>query len=128
MILLLKRFGYTDNGVFGALCEENGRPFLTTLERPWQMNLQNVSCIPVGEYECARVVTPKHGECFEVQGVPMRGSILIHAGNTIADSQGCILLGKEYDTDRYAILYSKIAVEIFMAKLQGTDKFTLKIS
>ena len=127
MKFILKRLTYLPEGTYGVLCEENGRPFLVTLERPWLNNAKEVSCIPTGDYEVARVTTPLHGECFEVQNVPGRGSILIHAGNTIADSKGCILLGKEYDPVLTAINISKVAIGMFMAKLKGISSFKLTI-
>lgn len=133
MTFLLKRVSSGGNGTFGVLINEQNIPILTTLERPWLNNQQNISCIPAGTYECKRVVKPEHGECFELQNVPGRGSILIHAGNTIKDSKGCILLGMEYGSvvidgkDVSGVLLSKGAIDTFMRAMKGNNSFTLRV-
>ena len=67
------------------------------LELPNLGNKQDVSCIPEGVYEVHKVTVPKLGNCFELQNVPNRTGILIHAGNYAAgnkvDTRGCILVG-----------------------------------
>ena len=130
LTFFLNRFTSKEYGTFGVLRDEKGDPFLTTLERPWLDNKADISCIPVGTYDVKRTTTPEHGECFELQNVPGRGAILIHAGNTIKDSKGCILLGKEYGKmydGTPAILLSQEAVKVFMSRLFGQDQFLLKI-
>jgi len=70
-----------------------------TLELPWLANQRSVSCIPPGSY----IVAPRDGvavgsrvapyQHFHVLDVPGRDWILFHAGNTVKDSRGCILVG-----------------------------------
>ena len=62
-----------------------------TVERPWLDNKRNLSCIPPGEYKLKPVVSPKFGETFEVCDVENRSHILIHKGNFVHDSLGCIM-------------------------------------
>lgn len=95
MILDLIRVGSSSRGTFGVL-RFGAVPFVLTLERPWQDNQQRVSCIPVGRYVCRRMRSPKFGVTFEVTGVPNRTHILFHSGNTIEDTEGCILLAEEF--------------------------------
>ena len=64
-----------------------------SLEPPWLNNRRNVSCIPDGTYRCLRHQSDKYGSVWALQGVPRRSGILIHAGNVVDDTQGCILLG-----------------------------------
>ena len=70
---------------------------LWTLERPWQNNKQRVSCIPCGEYLCNYVPGDapdrKFTDVYELVDVPNRYAILIHPGNKVKDSLGCIMPG-----------------------------------
>ena len=66
---------------------------LQTLERPWIFNERKVSCIPTGTYLVKRHNSPKFGECFKIQDVKGRSDILIHSGNVVNDTLGCILVG-----------------------------------
>ena len=66
---------------------------LHTLERPWIFNERKVSCIPTGTYLVKRHTSPKFGQCFKVQDVKGRSDILIHSGNVVNDTLGCILVG-----------------------------------
>lgn len=95
MMLTLKRIASRDDGTFGVLLAD-GAPFAVTLERPWRDNRKGESCIPSGAYTCVRVNSPKFGITWIVRDVPGRSEILFHAGNTFADSHGCILVAERY--------------------------------
>lgn len=97
MNLTIKRIAHRDDGTFGVLLAD-GAPFAVTLERPWRDNRRGESCIPVGEYTCVRVNSPKFGSTWMVRDVPGRSEILFHAGNTFADSHGCILVAEKFAT------------------------------
>lgn len=69
---------------------------LYTLERPWLNNAVNVSCIPAGIYEARwleRSGSGKYKRVWHVADVPGRSGILIHAGNLVRHTLGCILPG-----------------------------------
>ena len=85
------------NAITGRLIVDNGQLTLDTLE-PWQYS------IPAGCYRLRLTYSPAFQEILPLlDGVlgyarqPHNGirrtGIRIHAGNTIADSQGCILVG-----------------------------------
>ena len=95
MTLELVRVGQSNRGTFGVLRYEQ-IPFALTLERPWVDNKANVSCIPAGLYTCQRVRSPKFGDTFEVMDVPNRSNVLLHKGNTLDDTHGCILVAEEF--------------------------------
>jgi hypothetical protein len=68
------------------------------LELPWDGNRNRKSCIPPepGEnavFEWSRHNSPVHGDTLWIKGVPGRSEILIHAGNYVSDTAGCILVG-----------------------------------
>jgi len=94
-----------------------------TLELPWRNNEKNISQIPEGKYICRMVDSPKFGKTFEVCDVPNRGHILFHKGNYARDTQGCILLGSEFDVDM--IKESSKAFKKFMGWF--TEDFELEI-
>lgn len=83
------------DGTFGVFIDADC-PFAITAERAWLNNARGKSCIPVGEYTCKRVNSPKFGDTFEVTSVPGRSEILFHKGNIDDDSHGCILVGEQY--------------------------------
>lgn len=74
-----------------------------TLENPWRRNEPFVSCIPAGDYKLKLRQSPivqraSGGEFdygFEVTGVPGRTFIMLHPGNWVHDTEGCILVGAE---------------------------------
>ena len=103
-----------------------------TLEDAWRDNKRNVSCIPAGTYK----VTPhgwekntpfKYKRTWLINGVPNRSAILIHAGNTHQDTQGCILVGKGLSiADRAMVTNSRTALEMLRREI-GEASFTLEI-
>lgn len=125
--MILQRTTQTNDCTMGELREDDGTFVLYTLERPWRENAHRVSCIPAGHYVAKRTVTPQHGECFEVTGVPDRDAILFHAGNTAKDSAGCILLGKVVISPTM-IGQSRLALALFMAREAGEDAFPLTVN
>ena len=128
---LLKRIALTDKGTFGVLIDENNIPFCLTLERPWLNNQHDVSCIPAGTYNCVKGFHQIHGFVYQVMNVPNRDEILIHVGNTIDDTEGCILVGEAYGYNlkngNPGVASSTPAFNLFMQKLSGQTQFSLRI-
>ena len=110
------------NAITGRLIVDDGQLTLDTLE-PWQY------AIPAGCYRLRLTYSPAFHEILPLlDGVlgyarqPHNGirrtGIRIHAGNTIADSQGCILVGyadRDYKTmgrsgDKARLLSSRKAL------------------
>lgn len=112
--LKLTRVGEFDDATLGVLSVDS-RPICVTLEDLWKENEKMVSCIPKGKYEIEWHTSPKFGECYILKNVPNRSHILIHAGNTAADTHGCILLGLMFNTvsKRAAIQSSRAAIDVF---------------
>ncbi len=98
MRIILKRLSSNLDVTLGVLIrEDTGLPFLVTLELPDKGNERNVSCIPKGIYKASAHTSYKFKSAYLIEDVPNRGSILIHSGNTVKDTEGCILLGKQYN-------------------------------
>lgn len=90
----LKRKEDTQHGMFGELYIVDKR-ICYILEPPWKDNQENMSCIPTGSYIVAPHWSPRFGNVFKVHGVPKRTEILIHAGNRVKETHGCIMPGLE---------------------------------
>lgn len=121
MKVILQRDKENEFGTHGTLWLDD-EPLCYTLEEPWRNNIKRISCIPAGEYECV-----KHNGSFKnvwrLLDVPKRTAVLIHAGNTLEDTEGCILVGTS--TDHKRLYDSRKALN----KLRGIlpDKFDLLI-
>lgn len=115
-------------GTFGTLIYEDV-PFVITLERPWNNNQDDISCIPIGSYICNRIQSPKFGETFEVLNVLNRDHILFHKGNIITNTKGCILVAEAFnDIDTVSgVTESEHGFNEFMKKLKGLNQFNLNI-
>lgn len=94
---------YHDDCTTGVLVA--GDHHLVTLELPWKGNKHFISCIPEGVYEWEKHVSPKHGRTIWIKDVPNRSEILIHPGNLPEDSEGCILVGREFVPNRHSIKF-----------------------
>ena len=122
MKLTLLRISSTIDCVRGVFLYDEIYPLCHSLELPWLQNNRNVSCIPSGSYRVTKGSSRRFPECFYIHSVPARDGILIHPGNNVRDSQGCILPG--LDTTPTGVLSSRDA----MKKLfQLPSEFTLEI-
>lgn len=115
--------------MFGVLIDGH-TPFAVTLERKWNNNIRNISCIPPGSYVCKRIESPKFGNTFEVTNVVGRKHILFHWGNLYLDSHGCIIVGEEFGElrENIAVLSSRRGFREFIKRTDGIDAFMLKIT
>lgn len=128
MMVTLIRLSEFDGATLGMVLVR-GFPTVCSLERPWKNNEKNISCIPVGNYKLKKVHSPKFGDTFEVCDVPNRSSILLHSGNTLKDTEGCILIGSDFDKidGEAAIVYSKTAFQRFYDQLKDHEIVDLEI-
>jgi hypothetical protein len=73
------------------------QPVCETLELPHRGNSRCISQIPNGTYKAAAELHKELGWSIRLADVPGRSGVLIHAGNSIEQTDGCILVG----TDRH---------------------------
>lgn len=135
-MIRLERYDTRPGGTLGTLILESGARY-PTIELPWEFNQPKRSCIPEGRYYLKRHESPlvariTHGEfswTWEVQDVPDRSYILIHPGNTIEDTEGCILPGMSTSTIRGlpAVLNSRRAFDEIMRALAARNEWRLDI-
>ena len=94
-MIKIKRIAINEYGTFGNLLV-NDIPIMVTLECLPLGNQKNISCIPAGFYQCEKITSETKGKCISIKNVLDRTGILIHSGNTLQDTEGCILVGFSY--------------------------------
>lgn len=97
------------NGVFECFSLED--PIRET-------KIQDDTAIPAGRYEVILNKSPKFGRIMpRLLDVPGFSGILIHKGNTKADTRGCILVGAGVDFENNRLTNSTEAFDGLMTKL-----------
>lgn len=97
-----------------------GIHFCDSLEPPWLENRRGVSCIPPGVYELALTLSTRFGrEMPRVIGVPGRTGILFHGGDTVEDTEGCVLLGEGRTPEAFAASDSRAVLRRFVEWLRS---------
>jgi hypothetical protein len=129
--LTLTRIIHANGAVIGEL--EGLSVPLYTLELEWKNNNPKVSCIPPGTY---RVVphgwekdSPvKYPRTWRLLDVPNRSDILLHIGNYVRNTLGCILPGMGMQiTQKFSMVSdSGTAIEIMRREI-GNQEFVLTV-
>lgn len=121
MNLTLQRKKEVNNTVLGEL-SINGKFFCYTLEdKIRDVKIKNETCIPEGEYEIKLTLSQRFKTILPILlNVPRFEGIRIHAGNTIEDTSGCILVGSAIQGE--LLLHSKTT----LLKLLDQVKYALK--
>lgn len=108
--LVLTRDGDTGTSCYGRLAV-GGAFQCYTLEDSTSKGYGKGCGIPPGKYRVTWEMSPRlKKRTLRLHGVPNREGILIHAGNTVADCIGCILVGK-LRIDKATIAMSRDAVK-----------------
>jgi hypothetical protein len=105
LVKVIRKKFHSEDGVLGTLFVD-GVEICSTLELPWRDNQDNISCIPNGFYDLKKITSPHFGTVYEIVDVKDRDDILIHSGNNVEDTLGCILVAEKWGTlhKRNAIL------------------------
>lgn len=122
-MLILKRYLLSDHSTQGVLIWNNST-LCNTLELPWLENKRYNSCIPEGIYRLTKYSGTKFHDSFWLHDVPHRHAIMIHVGNTVMDTKGCILPGLEIAPR--AVLQSKNAMSVLNAQLPFETKIRIQ--
>ena len=127
----ITRIAYTPQGTFGILEVNDFKCY--TLERPYDANRVNISCIPCGKYNIKKGTFDAGGgySNYEIIYVEGRTNIEFHAGNNMIDSKGCILLGLKLGCKGLTLQiedgYSRQAVDAFVKSMGGHKEAKLVI-
>jgi len=124
MQLQLVRYCYGPQHVAGLL-KFGENLSLWTIECPWRENQIFVSCVPDGSYPLVAFDSVDHPDSWVLTPVPGRTGILIHPGNTVADTQGCILPGLTQDDGR--VNNSRHAMRMLNYALNRNEQHTITL-
>lgn len=81
------------------------------------------TAIPAGTYELKLTYSNRFKKILpEILNVPHFLGIRMHAGNTTADSDGCVLVGTWDDKNGNRLINSRIAFDLLMHLLQSIDE------
>lgn len=133
---------YTNDPTKGLLFIDGVFQCYTLEDKKRPVKIKAETCIPAGEYEIKLRTSGTHhieyGKKFpefhigmlHLQDVPGFQYILIHIGNSIKDTEGCILVGNKPQGDNiidstlaYVKLYQKVA-----PALKKGERVTIKIT
>lgn len=127
----------SEAATYGELFTEGGWKLCLTMEEPWRNNQTDVSCIPAGSYPTFIRRSYINGgdgkrkyDVPQLKNVRGREAVQIHIGNTLADTEGCILLGLQWNDAGGPEPYisdSKRAFRMFMAALLDETEFVLEV-
>lgn len=93
--IILQRLHEDEFGLHGELLKPDNDPLcIYTLEPKDLGNQPNISCVPALDYD----VIPHFsahliGKLWQLYNVPGRQGVLIHGGDVLKDTHGCILVG-----------------------------------
>lgn len=126
--LLVKREFFTDKYTIGKLYVD-GVYFCDTLEntvRTEGIKIPNETAIPYGKYKVIVNFSPKFKRLLpRLLEVPMFDGILIHRGNSVVDTSGCILIGE--NKVKGMVLNSTIYEEKLVKLLKDKDNIEITI-
>lgn len=103
----------------------NGEYFCFSIEDASRTTkIKGETCIPLGIYPLAARFSPRFSKAYNhdmiwVQNVPGFELILIHWGNTISDTEGCLIIGDKIGVvnQKDAVLNSRATYLKFYAKV-----------
>lgn len=126
MKLKLQRIFKGKNYTIGSLFID-GEFFSNTLEDAVRdKKIKHETAIPAGTYEVKLTLSARFGKILPILlNVPNFEGIRIHAGNTISDTSGCILVGENKIKGR--VINSQLTMTKLMDKLKGVTNIQIEI-
>lgn len=125
---IAKRADYT----IGRLEDENGVKICDTLEPKYrdykggELKVPRKSAVPEGTYPVVVTKSKKFGKYLPLLvGVPGFEGIRIHSGNTVNDTEGCILVGQNLIKGK--VLLSRLTLEKLMRLIENEKRIFLTI-
>ena len=130
--LTLKRIAKRADYTIGRLEDENGVKICDTLEPTWrdykggELKVPRKSAVPEGTYPVVVTKSKKFGKYLPLLvGVPGFEGVRIHSGNTVNDTEGCILVGQNLEKGK--VLMSRITLERLMKLIENEKRVFLTI-
>ena len=135
MITLQRAYLPDGTCTLGRLKLPNGCTCLV-MENPWRGNKKGASCIPEGIYTMRKRRSPmvertSGGEFldgWEICDAPDRTFIMIHPGNYVRDTDGCLLVGKTIGWNgELMVTHSRDVFRSLMKSLESQDEWQIDI-
>ena len=130
--LTLKRIAKKADYTIGRLEDEMGKRICDTLEPTWrnykggELKVPRKSAVPEGTYQVVVTKSKKFGKYLPLLvGVPGFEGIRIHSGNTVNDTEGCILVGQNLIKGK--VLLSRLTLEKLMRLIENEKRIFLTI-
>ena len=125
---IAKRADYT----IGRLEDENWVKICDTLEpiyrdyKGGELKVPRKSAVPEGTYPVVITKSKKFGKYLPLLvGVPGFEGVRIHSGNTVNDTEGCILVGQNLEKGK--VLLSRLTLEKLMRLIENEKRIFLTI-
>ena len=132
MKLTLKRIAKRADYTIGRLEDENGVKICDTLEPKYrdykggELKVPRKSAVPEGTYPVVITKSKKFGKYLPLLvGVPGFEGVRIHSGNTVNDTEGCILVGQNLIKGK--VLLSRLTLEKLMRLIENEKRIFLTI-
>ncbi len=124
----------TDKGTFGVLTFREHKFY--TVEKPWNKNLPEISCVSAGHYLLEPHKSVKYGNVLCLvndtigvthfkEYISKRFACLIHVANYEKDVLGCIGLGSAYVDNM--VINSKASIELFYSLVDSEKTHSLAV-
>ena len=130
--LTLTRIAKQADYTIGRLEDENGVKICDTLEPKYrdykggELKVPRKSAVPEGTYPVVVTKSWKFGKYLPLLvGVPGFEGIRIHSGNTVNDTEGCILVGQNLIKGK--VLLSRLTLEKLMRLIENEKRIFLTI-
>ena len=132
MKLYLKRIAKRPDYTVGRLTDQRGNRICDTLEPTWrnykggERKVPKKSAIPEGSYRVVITMSPRFKKYLPLLvGVPGFEGIRIHSGNTVKDTEGCILVGDNLVKGR--LVWSRRALDKLMGMMEDEKEMSITI-
>ena len=132
MKLYLKRIAKRPDYTVGRLTDQRGNRICDTLEPTWrnykggERKVPKKSAIPEGSYRVVITMSPRFKKYLPLLvGVPGFEGIRIHSGNTVKDTEGCILVGDNLVKGR--LVWSRRALDKLMGMMEDEKEVSITI-
>ena len=130
MYLYLERFAHNSHGTVGELflCAENVRRSLCYTLEPSLESRDLFGALPIeaSDYKIQLTHSPRFKCILPLVCHPNRQGIRFHAGNTVEDTQGCILTGLYFDGN--TLKYSRFSLDYVIKLIKQLNINKLKIT
>jgi hypothetical protein len=133
--MLTLRRAYLPEATLGVLTV--GDETFRTIELPWRGNARSESCIPEGVYRMAkrssgvvrRSTDGEYNVGWEVTDVPGRSLIMLHVGNWVKNTDGCLLIGSQHSwtIDGPMVRESRESLRRLMGLLEARGQWDIDI-